>query len=249
MASSRPPPTAMPFTAAITGLFKPGNSCRPPNPPDTVVGVRRFAGGGGLEVPSGTEEALAGGRDDGDAQLRIVPEVREDRAHEAAGSAVDGVGLGAVQGHFQYAAAAFDMERIGHGASPWTVCMRASAAATPRPRGRAIRGFTSSSMRRSALSSAKRWIASTAFHQRRQIARGPAAKALQQRRGFQSGESGLDLGAARRGHQQGAVRCQFHPFTAGTEQQHQAHLGVPVDAHDQFRNAVPPPCARPAPSR
>ena len=32
-ASSKPPPQQIPFTAAITGLFRPGNSCKPPNPP------------------------------------------------------------------------------------------------------------------------------------------------------------------------------------------------------------------------
>ena len=31
--SSKPPPKAMPFTAAMTGLFSPGSSCRPPKPP------------------------------------------------------------------------------------------------------------------------------------------------------------------------------------------------------------------------
>ena len=32
-ASSKPPPTAIPLTAAITGLFKLGSCCSPPNPP------------------------------------------------------------------------------------------------------------------------------------------------------------------------------------------------------------------------
>ena len=32
-ASSSPPPQQMPFTAAITGLFRFGSSCKPPNPP------------------------------------------------------------------------------------------------------------------------------------------------------------------------------------------------------------------------
>src|SRR3989338_258990 len=32
-ASSRPPPQQMPFTAAITGLFRLGSSCKPPKPP------------------------------------------------------------------------------------------------------------------------------------------------------------------------------------------------------------------------
>jgi hypothetical protein len=32
-ANSSPPPQAMPFTAAITGLFRPRNSCSPPKPP------------------------------------------------------------------------------------------------------------------------------------------------------------------------------------------------------------------------
>ena len=32
-ASSNPPPTAMPLTAAINGLFSPGSSWMPPNPP------------------------------------------------------------------------------------------------------------------------------------------------------------------------------------------------------------------------
>ncbi len=32
-ASSKPPPTAMPLTAAITGLLRSGSICRPPNPP------------------------------------------------------------------------------------------------------------------------------------------------------------------------------------------------------------------------
>ena len=32
-ASSNPPPQQIPFTAAITGLFMPRNSCNPPKPP------------------------------------------------------------------------------------------------------------------------------------------------------------------------------------------------------------------------
>ena len=32
-ASSNPPPTAIPLTAAMTGLSSPGSSCRPANPP------------------------------------------------------------------------------------------------------------------------------------------------------------------------------------------------------------------------
>ena len=32
-ASSNPPPTAIPLTAAITGLSSPGSSCNPPKPP------------------------------------------------------------------------------------------------------------------------------------------------------------------------------------------------------------------------
>ena len=32
-ANSRPPPQQIPFTAAITGLFMWGNSCKPPKPP------------------------------------------------------------------------------------------------------------------------------------------------------------------------------------------------------------------------
>ena len=32
-ANSKPPPQQIPLIAAITGLFKPRNSCSPPNPP------------------------------------------------------------------------------------------------------------------------------------------------------------------------------------------------------------------------
>ena len=32
-AISKPPPTAMPLTAAMTGLLRSGSSCRPPKPP------------------------------------------------------------------------------------------------------------------------------------------------------------------------------------------------------------------------
>ena len=49
---------------------------------DAVVAVDRVAAGGGLEVPAGAEELLAGGGDDGDAQVGVVAEGLEGLAHD-----------------------------------------------------------------------------------------------------------------------------------------------------------------------
>jgi hypothetical protein len=81
----------MPLTAAITGLFRPRNSCSP-------------AKGGRLQVPAGAEKLVARGLDDCHAQIRIVAKLFESFTHQTAGLQIDGVGLGPVQGDFEYGA-------------------------------------------------------------------------------------------------------------------------------------------------
>ena len=75
---------------------------------DAIVGIGRFAFGRGLEIPARAEEFLAGSGEDGHAQFRIVAELGEDIAHDAAGRGIDGIGLGPVDGDFEHGAAAFD---------------------------------------------------------------------------------------------------------------------------------------------
>ncbi len=72
-----------------------------------IIGIGRFAFGCGLEIPAGAEEFLSGGGEDGHAQFRIVPELGEDIAHDAAGCGINGIGLGAVDGDFEHGAMAF----------------------------------------------------------------------------------------------------------------------------------------------
>ena len=77
---------------------------------DAIVGIGRLAVGGRLEIPARAEEFLARAGEDGDAQVRIVAELRESLAHDAARRRVDGIGLGPVDGDFEDGAAAFDNE-------------------------------------------------------------------------------------------------------------------------------------------
>ena len=70
---------------------------------DAVVAVDRIAAGRRLQVPAGAEELVAGGLDDGDAQLRIVAERLECLAHQPRGLQVDGIGLRPVERDFENA--------------------------------------------------------------------------------------------------------------------------------------------------
>ena len=115
IAISKPPPTAMPFTAAITGVRRPGEIGEPAEAAGAVVAVERLTVAGGAEVPTGAEEPPACAGEDGDADGGVVLEADEHLAERLAGGRVDGVGLRAVECHDGDAVGDLDMEStVGH---------------------------------------------------------------------------------------------------------------------------------------
>jgi len=118
MASSQPPPKARPFSAAITGLLRvpelgqPGKAARAviglPPAADEIVPV------GGLQIPAGGENAVAGAGDDAAPKLRIVAQGDEGLTEGTAGRDVDRIGLGPVQGHFQHMPATHHLHGFTH---------------------------------------------------------------------------------------------------------------------------------------
>lgn len=111
---------------------------------DAVISIDRVAFRRRLQVPAGAEEFLAGAGDDRDPKLRVVPEIAEDLAHDAAGLQVDGIGLRPVDRDFENAAFAARKDRSGHGRH-FLRRIRASAATAPWPSGSTIIGLISSS--------------------------------------------------------------------------------------------------------
>ena len=64
---------------------------------DKVVGIMGLSARGGLEVPPGAEEAVAGGRQDADPQVLTFVQLRERVVQRMAGAGVDGICLGPVE--------------------------------------------------------------------------------------------------------------------------------------------------------
>ncbi len=118
-AISRPPPTATPLSAAITGLLKASSGAvrrgRVTMGLAAMLECRHIAGGG--EIDAGAEGG-AGAGEDHDPDRDIVFEARERLRQRVAGRIVDGVALiGAVEREAGDAALARDLEIAHHSTS------------------------------------------------------------------------------------------------------------------------------------
>ena len=97
-ASSKPPPMAIPLTAAMTGLPTSKNSVSPANPPGLCSASTASPSAAALRSQPGAEEPFAGAGDDGNAQCRVVAELDERVVQLHARGNVDRVRLRHIEG-------------------------------------------------------------------------------------------------------------------------------------------------------
>ena len=96
-------------------LEQAGQLAEPPEAALAVVGLELLASGRRVEVPARAEEAVACAGEYRDPQIRIVAEGREHPAQLTAGSRVDGVGLGPIEGDLEHRPLHDRLHRAGRG--------------------------------------------------------------------------------------------------------------------------------------